>query len=96
MRTIKTHGTTVASTTENRVPINIRFGVAVPAGTPPDIVSRLRQETIRASDKPKLKEVFASLGAHPVTTTPAEFTRRIAEETRLWKAVIDKAGVKPE
>jgi tripartite-type tricarboxylate transporter receptor subunit TctC len=72
------------------------FGVAVPAGTSPEIVSRLRQEMIRASDKPKLKEVYASLGARPVTSAPGEFSRRVAEETRLWKAVIDKAGVKPE
>jgi tripartite-type tricarboxylate transporter receptor subunit TctC len=72
------------------------FGVAVPAGTPPEIVSRLRQEMIRAADKPRLKEVYASLGARPVTSAPGEFARRIAEETRLWKAVIDKAGVKPE
>jgi tripartite-type tricarboxylate transporter receptor subunit TctC len=72
------------------------FGLSVPVGTPPEIVSRLRQEVIRAADKPKLKELFLSQGARPVTSAPGEYARRLAEEIRVWKGVVEKAGVKPE
>lgn len=72
------------------------FGLSVPAGTPPEIVSRLRQEITRAAGQPKLKEVFLSQGARPVTSAPGEYSRRLADEIRVWKGVIEKAGVKTE
>ena len=72
------------------------FVLSVPVGTPPEIASRLRQEIIRATDKPRLKELFLSQGARPVTSAPGEFARQLADEIRVWKSVIEKAGVKPE
>jgi tripartite-type tricarboxylate transporter receptor subunit TctC len=72
------------------------WGVAVPAGTPPAVVARLNQEIIRAADKPRLKDVFIAQGARAVTGSPAELTRRVEEEIKVWKNVIAKAGVKVE
>jgi tripartite-type tricarboxylate transporter receptor subunit TctC len=72
------------------------WGVAVPAGTPAAVVTRLNQEIIRAADKPRLKESFIAQGARAVTSTPAELTRRVEEEIKTWKTVISKANLKVE
>lgn len=72
------------------------WGIAAPAGTPREIVSRLNQEIVRAADKPRLKENFQNQGARPVTSSPAEISRRVDEEIKVWKNVIAKAGVKVE
>ncbi len=72
------------------------WAIGAPAGTPPRIVSRLNQEIAKAADTAKLKELFLSQGARAVTSSPAELSRRISEETRTWKDLIVKAGIKPE
>lgn len=72
------------------------WGIAVPAATPPRIVARLNQEIVRAADKPKLKESFLNQGARAVTSSPAEHSRRVGGEIKVWKNVIAKAGVKVE
>jgi tripartite-type tricarboxylate transporter receptor subunit TctC len=71
-----------------------RFGFLAPAGTPPDIVSRLQQEIAKAAAKPKVREFLATQGAVPVSSTPAEYRRIIERELSMWKRIIDKAGVK--
>ena len=72
------------------------WGIAAPAATPPQIVTRLNQEIARAADKPRLKENFLNQGARAVTSSPGEFSRRADEEIKVWKNVIAKAGVKVE
>jgi tripartite-type tricarboxylate transporter receptor subunit TctC len=71
-----------------------RFGFLAPAGTSPQIVSRLQQEIAKAAAKPKVREFLASQGARPVGSTPADYGRIIARELPMWKNIIDKAGVK--
>lgn len=70
------------------------WGIAVPVETPRQIVSRLNEEIRSAADKPALKEIFRKQGARPLTSSPAEHTRRVDAEIRTWKQVIAKAGVK--
>ena len=50
------------------------FGLLAPAGTPPDIVNRVQQETAKALATPALKERLVSQGAIPGGITRAEFT----------------------
>ncbi|MBI3068666.1 MAG: hypothetical protein HY323_15045 [Betaproteobacteria bacterium] len=70
------------------------WGIAAPAATPPQVVSRLNQEVARAADKPKLKDSFLKRGARAVTGSSGEFSRRVNEEIKVWKDVIARAGVK--
>jgi tripartite-type tricarboxylate transporter receptor subunit TctC len=72
------------------------WGIAVRAGTPPQIVSRLNQEIARAADNPRLKENFVNQGARAVTSSPAEFSQQVHEEIKVWKDVIARVGVKVE
>ena len=70
------------------------FGLLAPAGTPPDIVNRLQQETAKALATPALKERLVSQGAIPSGNTPAQFTQFIAAETKKWAQVVKASGAK--
>jgi tripartite-type tricarboxylate transporter receptor subunit TctC len=70
------------------------FGLLAPAGTPPDVVNRLQQETARALTLPAIKERLLSQGAIPSGNTPAEFARFINNETKKWAQVVKASGAK--
>ena len=72
------------------------FGMMAPADTPPAIVEQLHQAIAKAVQAPKVREAFASRGAIATSNSPAEFSQRVAEETKVWKEVISRAGVKVE
>jgi tripartite-type tricarboxylate transporter receptor subunit TctC len=73
-----------------------RFGFLAPAGTAPQVVTRLQQEIARATSKPKVLEFLATQGARPVASSSADYSRLIEREIGMWKGVIDRAGVKVE
>ena len=70
------------------------FGLLAPAGTPPEIVNRIQQETAKALATPALKERLLSQGATPGGMSPAEFTRFIEAETKKWAQVVKVSGAK--
>ncbi len=74
----------------------IWWGIFLPAGTSDQIVARLHEELVRAVNKPKVKEFFASRGAPVQTNTPAEFTRMVESEIRTWKDLVNRTGIKLE
>jgi tripartite-type tricarboxylate transporter receptor subunit TctC len=70
------------------------FGLLAPAGTPPDIVSRIQQETAKALNTPAIKEKMLAQGAIPSGNTPQEFARLIDAEISKWAAVVKASGAK--
>ncbi len=70
------------------------FGLLAPAGTPPEIVNRLQQETAKALATPALKERLLAQGAIPGGNTPAQFTQFIAAEAKKWAQVVKTSGAK--
>ncbi len=70
------------------------FGLLAPAGTPPEIVNRLQQETSKALNLPAVKERLLSLGAIPGGDTPPAFARQIDAEISKWAAVVKASGAK--
>jgi tripartite-type tricarboxylate transporter receptor subunit TctC len=72
------------------------LGVLAPAGTPPAIVGRLRQEVRDAMAHPEVAEKLAALGFERVASTPEEFTDRIAVDIPKWAKVIQDANIKAE
>jgi len=72
------------------------FGLMAPANVPPAILSKLHQALVKAVEQPKVMEVFAATGARAVATSSAEFTRKVEDEARVWKNVVNKAGIKVE
>ena len=68
------------------------FGLLAPAGTAPEVVNRLQQETAKALATPALKERLQAQGAVPSGMSPADFTKFIAAETKKWAAVVKASG----
>lgn len=72
--------------------VSVWYGILAPAGTPSDIVTLLNAETGKA-----VKEIapkFAELGAYPLHSTPAEFSRFIQAEIAKWAPVVKRSGAK--
>jgi tripartite-type tricarboxylate transporter receptor subunit TctC len=70
------------------------FGLLAPAGTPPDIVNRLQQESAKAMNNPAVKEKLLAQGAIPGGNTPADFSKMIGLEIKKWAQVVKVSGAK--
>jgi tripartite-type tricarboxylate transporter receptor subunit TctC len=73
---------------------NFWMGILVTAGTPRDIIDRLREETQKALSHPGVVEKFAPQGLEPMPLTPAEFDALIKREIDSNIALIKASGVK--
>jgi tripartite-type tricarboxylate transporter receptor subunit TctC len=71
-------------------------GIGAPANTPPEIVATLNRQLNAALADTTFRAKLAQLGLEPFATTPAEFSRFIAEHTEKWGKVIRAAGIKAE
>jgi tripartite-type tricarboxylate transporter receptor subunit TctC len=57
------------------------FGLWLPAGAPPEIVSRLHGETLKALADPGVRQQFDAQGLEGVGLPPAEFASFVAKES---------------
>ena len=72
------------------------FGVAAPAGTPRDIVTRLHSAVAQALGDPAIRQRFVSGGADPSpSASPEAFAEFMRAEYVKWGKVIQAAGIKP-
>jgi len=70
------------------------FGLLAPAGTSPDVIHRLQQETAKALNVPVIKEKLLAQGAIPSGNTPKEFAKLIDSEHKKWAQVVKTSGAK--
>jgi tripartite-type tricarboxylate transporter receptor subunit TctC len=71
-------------------------GVGAPRNTPPDVVDRLNREINAALADPGFKARLADLGGMPLTGSPSELGKFIADDTQKWSKVIRAANLKAE
>jgi tripartite-type tricarboxylate transporter receptor subunit TctC len=73
----------------------IWLGLFAPAGTPPQIVERLRNETLKILKMADVKTRFnAAGGMDPFITTPKEFDDLMKYELEKYGKVVKSAGIK--
>ena len=70
------------------------FGLLAPAGTPPDVISRVQQEVAKSLNTPAIKEKMLAQGAIPGGNTPQEFAAFIDAEIKKWAQVVKVSGAK--
>ncbi|MGJ7545487.1 Bug family tripartite tricarboxylate transporter substrate binding protein [Variovorax sp. LT1R16] len=70
------------------------FGLLAPAGTPPEIVSRIQQEVAKSLGTPAMKEKLLAQGAIPSGNSPADFAKHIDREHTKWAKVVKDSGAK--
>jgi tripartite-type tricarboxylate transporter receptor subunit TctC len=72
------------------------LGVVAPAGTSPEIVSKLNAAFKDALSQPEARARLANLGAEITVSTPAEFGQFLADELALWTDVVKAAKIQVE
>ena len=71
-------------------------GVVVPAGTVPEIVTRLNAEINKALQDPGVRARLAGQGADVIGSTPSEYAAYIRAEMPRWAKAIKDSGAKAE
>jgi tripartite-type tricarboxylate transporter receptor subunit TctC len=71
-------------------------GIGAPRGTPSVIIEKLNKEINTIVLDPAMKARLISLGVEPLSMAPAEFGKRIADDTEKWAKVIRFANIKAE
>ena len=72
------------------------YGILAPAGTPRDVVKRLQEESLKALKSHSVTERFASDSAVGGGGPPEEFGAFIAQQQKIWKEIVTRAGVKAD
>jgi tripartite-type tricarboxylate transporter receptor subunit TctC len=68
-------------------------GIAVPAGTPRDVIARLNREINAILATPEMRQKLSEQGAEAVGGTPESFTEHIKREREKWSRVVRDAGI---
>jgi tripartite-type tricarboxylate transporter receptor subunit TctC len=69
------------------------YGVGTPAGTPSAIIATLNKEVNTALADPKMKARLDDLGGIPLSMSPEDFGKFLANETEKMGKVIKAAGI---
>jgi tripartite-type tricarboxylate transporter receptor subunit TctC len=72
------------------------YGLLGPAGLPRALVTKLRNDTIRALGNADTKERFAALAVDVIGSTPEEFAAQLKQEYAQWGRVVKAAGIKQQ
>jgi tripartite-type tricarboxylate transporter receptor subunit TctC len=72
------------------------FGILAPAGTPPAIAQRLRDEVAKAVAAPDVVTTLGSQGMVPLATQPGEWATYLKSELDVYTKITKDANIKPE
>jgi tripartite-type tricarboxylate transporter receptor subunit TctC len=72
------------------------FALVAPANTPPPVVTRLHDVTVKSLAKPEVKARFDSLGTDVAPMNPGELRAFIRSEIDKWAKMAKAAGIQPE
>ncbi len=72
------------------------YALFLPAGTPPEIVTRLHTEVMKVMASPEMVKRIADIGAESSTDTPEQFASFVEKEDLAWGKIIKAIGVRPE
>ena len=71
------------------------YGVVAPAGLAPEIAQRIQHALAEAFLAGPGAASLRAMDVEPVMSTPADFARTMAQETRDLRALADRLGIKP-
>ena len=70
------------------------FGLAMPAGTPKEIIARMNAEGQKAAKAPEFIKRMVDLGYEIVGGTPEQMAAMIQDEIRRWGPIVKASGAK--
>ena len=72
------------------------YGILTPAGTPPEVVKKIQEESFRALKSGAVTERFATDNAVGGGGPPAEFAAFIQREQKTWSDIVRRAQIKAD
>ena len=72
------------------------YGIHVPAGTPPEIVKRLQEESLKALKSSAVTQRFATDSAVGGGGSSADYAQFVASEQKIWSDIVKRAGIKAD
>lgn len=76
--------------------MDIWFGVAAPAKTPPEAVAALNKEINRIIALPDVRARLEGMGVDIIGGSAESFGKTIAADVARWSQVVREAGIKPQ
>ena len=70
------------------------FAAFAPAGTPPEVVTKLNAAMRQALADPKVRATLDSIGAESIGGSPEELRDHLGRETAQWKTLVKERGIK--
>jgi tripartite-type tricarboxylate transporter receptor subunit TctC len=70
------------------------FGLAMPAGTPKEIIARMNADGQKAAKAPDFIKRMSDLGYEIVSGTPEQMAAMIQDEIRRWGPIVKASGAK--
>jgi tripartite-type tricarboxylate transporter receptor subunit TctC len=73
--------------------VNAFFGLAAPAGTPPEVVAKLNDALNKSVAEPAMQSKLKALGMFPNPSSAASFADMFRKDHALWSSVIAKGKI---
>ncbi len=73
--------------------VDVWYGFAFRAGTPPAVVSSLNAALEKVLALPDIRSRLMAAGVTPAPSTPAAFEARIKDDTARWRGLIERTGI---
>jgi len=71
-------------------------GLVAPAGTPPEIITKLNGALRQVIDSPDVQAKFKNVGFEGFSSTPEELGAYMKAEIVDWGKMVKDAGIKPD
>ncbi len=68
-------------------------GIAVPPDAPKEVTEVMNKTVREILATPEIKAAYAKVGIVAQPSTPAEMSKRLADDIKKWNDVVDKAGI---
>jgi len=72
------------------------YALYMPAKTPAAIVQKVSQDAAAILSEPAIRSKYEQLGISSGGSSPAELATRGRSEAKLWRSVMEAAGIQPE
>ncbi len=72
------------------------YGILAPAGTPPGVVKKMQEESLKALRSSAVTERFAADSAVGGGGPPQEFAAFIASEQKIWSDIVRRAHIRAD
>jgi len=72
--------------------ISTWVGVVAPVGAPRNVIERVREAVVQATNNAEIRRKMAPLGITVTNSTPEEFAALIKSESKRWEPVVRESG----